>query len=91
MAVPFILFCGSILFYIILGSNPCAINSGKLRKALLLEIANNKRQNESIGKLRKSLSLEITNNRLLNKSIHSHQIELEIANERKENQSRMVY
>ena len=87
MAVPFILFCGSLLFYMILGSNPCATNSGKLRKALLLEIANNKRQNESIGKSRKSILFEITNNRILNASINSHQMKLEIANDRKENKS----
>ena len=52
-----------------------------------LEIADNKRQNESIGKSRKSLLFEITNNRILNASINSHQMELEIANDRKENKS----
>ena len=65
----------------ILGSNPCADNSGKLRRALTLEIAEYKRQNELIGNLRESLLLEITNNRRLNESIRSHQMELEIANE----------
>ena len=52
-----------------------------------LEIADIKRQNESIGKSRKSILFEITNNRILNASINSHQMKLEIANDRKENNS----